>query len=265
MSKSNPFASGNPLYKVAAGQNFANESMQLEPIIQVLELLFSKLAFGNFFINVIDFRDFSYPYNSHASEVVIGYTPSQMSNLDWLVSVIHPDDLPVFLDYGSKVMSYISSLPRDKKRRAMINHCFRILHGTRKEYIWLYQQHHMSYLDRNDAIVFSISFVTDVTNLLPNQQRPTWSVTERTDTGESIYHLGSAENESMKKSPYVSLSNREKEILKLAARGFKSAEISEQLGISFETVATHKRRIMKKTRSKNIAEAVALQINLGFL
>jgi DNA-binding CsgD family transcriptional regulator len=259
-----PFTKSNPLYRVATNQNFAGEHIQFKPVIDVLEMLFSNIAFGNYCLNVIDFRDFTYPYSSKASIQVIGYRPEDMKNLDSLTNIIHPDDLPVFVDYGAKVMSFISALPRERKHRAMINHCYRILHGIRKEYIWLYQQHHMSYLDTNDAIVYSITLSTDVTMLNTDRSRPSWSVTERMPDGTNVFLIGS-EDAKTRKHGTPKLTVREREIISLSVRGYTSRDMARELGIAYETVITHKKRILQKTSSRNFSEAITFALNSGNL
>lgn len=59
------------------------------------------------------------------------------------------------------------------------------------------------------------------------------------------------------------LTQREKEILKLIASGFTNREIASQLFISIKTVDTHRTRILKKLGAKNTAELVRHAINLG--
>ncbi len=261
-----PFVLSNPLYRIATQQNFSGEEIQFKPIIDVLELLFGQVALGNFFINVIDFRDYTYPYNSPNVTRVVGYTKEQIGNIEWLMSNVHPDDLPVFMDYTVKVLGYVQALPLEQKQRAMINHCFRVLHGIRKEYVWLYQQHHMSYIDKNEALVYTISLVTDVTHLRGNASRPTWSVTERMDDSSMVVHVSSElGEENQKHITRRRFTPRETEIIKLAARGFQAKEIASALRLGYETVNTHRKNIMNKTGSKNMAEAVAFALNAGIL
>lgn len=54
------------------------------------------------------------------------------------------------------------------------------------------------------------------------------------------------------------LSTREKEILRLLARGFAYKEMADSLGISMGTINTHVRRIYHKLHVSSRAEAVAL-------
>lgn len=62
-----------------------------------------------------------------------------------------------------------------------------------------------------------------------------------------------------------SLSPREREVLAELASGATTAEIASTLFISINTSKTHIRRILKKLKAANRAEAVARAINLGLI
>jgi RNA polymerase sigma factor (sigma-70 family) len=57
--------------------------------------------------------------------------------------------------------------------------------------------------------------------------------------------------------PVEELSPREQEVLNLLSQGFMYKEISDKLGISFETVRTYIRRIYEKLHVRTRTEAVA--------
>jgi len=61
------------------------------------------------------------------------------------------------------------------------------------------------------------------------------------------------------------LSDREKEILTLVAKGFSNKEIAEQLVISVKTVETHKGNVMEKLQLKTRPELVQYAIKKGLL
>ncbi len=60
------------------------------------------------------------------------------------------------------------------------------------------------------------------------------------------------ENESR----FGSLTNREKEVLRLISSGFSSLEISEELFISKHTVEVHRRKIREKINARNVVDFV---------
>jgi len=51
----------------------------------------------------------------------------------------------------------------------------------------------------------------------------------------------------------ITLTQREKEILQLLAREYTNEKIADELHISYRTVETHRKNIMQKTKSHNLA------------
>lgn len=66
-------------------------------------------------------------------------------------------------------------------------------------------------------------------------------------------------------SDIFSLSDREREVLKLVAAGYISGEISQMLKISIQTVNTHIKNTHRKLKVRTRAQAVSLAVNSGLL
>ena len=65
--------------------------------------------------------------------------------------------------------------------------------------------------------------------------------------------------------PYLTLTNREREILQLAAEGLTSAEIAERLSISRRTVEIHRSNCMEKLGLRHQTDLVRYAIKRGVL
>ena len=64
---------------------------------------------------------------------------------------------------------------------------------------------------------------------------------------------------------YQLLSDREKEVLTLIAKGYSNKEIGEMLVISVKTVETHKSNLMEKLQMKTRPELVSFALKKGLL
>lgn len=62
-----------------------------------------------------------------------------------------------------------------------------------------------------------------------------------------------------------SITTREKEILYLLSKGLNSKEIAAELFISAHTVEYHRRQLLKKTNSRNIAQLIGNAFRMGIL
>ena len=61
------------------------------------------------------------------------------------------------------------------------------------------------------------------------------------------------------------LSDRERQILRLLARGLQNKGIASKLGISYRTVEAHRAHLMEKTATRSLAELVSLSISGGLI
>jgi len=66
-------------------------------------------------------------------------------------------------------------------------------------------------------------------------------------------------------SPWDTISQREREILKLVAEGYKNKEIADYLCISVKTVEKHRANLMQKLDLHNISDLTAFAIEKGLI
>jgi two-component system, NarL family, response regulator NreC len=77
--------------------------------------------------------------------------------------------------------------------------------------------------------------------------------------------LVAAETEALRRAEEDPLSDREREVLVLLARGFTNQEIARQLFISVRTAETHRAHVMQKLRLATRAELVSYALTNGLL
>ncbi|WP_077624031.1 response regulator [Sediminibacillus massiliensis] len=76
-------------------------------------------------------------------------------------------------------------------------------------------------------------------------------------------YLGNLKNDNS--DEYQLLSDREKEVLTLIAKGYANKDIAEQLVISVKTVETHKSNLMEKLQMRTRPELVSYALKKGLL
>ena len=77
--------------------------------------------------------------------------------------------------------------------------------------------------------------------------------------------LVAAETEAIRRAEEDPLSEREREVLTLLARGYTNQEIAKQLYISVRTAETHRAHVMQKLRLATRAELVSYALANGLL
>jgi two-component system, NarL family, response regulator NreC len=65
--------------------------------------------------------------------------------------------------------------------------------------------------------------------------------------------------------PYETLTDREKQVLKLVAEGHSNKEVAEVLGISVKTAMSHRERVMEKLGVHNRTELVRFALRKGVI
>ena len=65
--------------------------------------------------------------------------------------------------------------------------------------------------------------------------------------------------------PYESLTDREKQVLKLVAEGLANKEVAEVLGISVKTAMSHREKVMEKLGLHNRTELVRFALRRGVI
>jgi len=77
--------------------------------------------------------------------------------------------------------------------------------------------------------------------------------------------LAMAQTEAQRRTDEDPLSEREREVLRLLARGYTNQEIAKQLFISVRTAETHRAHVMQKLRLSSRAELVSYALANGLL
>lgn len=131
------------------------------------------------------------------------------------------------------------------------------------------------YIDRNTPVVFLTAYNDLHTMKDAELVSPFAYVTKPFDKDHLLITLNLAISNCRKKFLHqlpedvdlnaLSMSVREIEIIRLLAQSKTTDEISEQLFISPQTVATHRKNILRKTGAKSLIELVSLAIEKGWL
>lgn len=181
---------------------------------------------------------------NHSQDLVLSYFNNWASNrfeksieeiqeegLDFMISLFEPETAFLF---SKSLIRFIS-----KNDNSSSHGFFQKLRFNRKlDYEWMYTT---SKLFMNGNYIFSYSSqVKDLEN-------------------NSSYLLHTLNDNLFLRKNYLKyqmLTLREKEIVKLVAKGFTSRQIAELLYISKDTVSTHRKNITKKLELKNINDWV---------
>jgi DNA-binding CsgD family transcriptional regulator len=202
-------------------------------------------------ISIYDLYQRKHVYYSPKYAAMLGWDAEKAkSDVNYTNSLIHPDDLPKLYRAALYYISLGFALPdrtKSKEYKAIFDYRVR---GKKGSYVRIIEQQIPLEFDKSGNVWLAMSMM----DLLPDHDVdcPFRGRLKNQRTGELYYFP--PEEDSVRE--INSLTNREKEILQLIARGLISKEIADKLYISVNTVNTHRQRIIEKLNVSNTYEAI---------
>ncbi len=179
--------------------------------------------------------------------------------------LMHPDDHLRALEAGIYFLGMVIRLESNEMRKYKAVYDFRIRKpglksdgrsGEATNWLRITEQHQVLENDIHGNIWLVLSIA---------------SVSSNQDSGSSlrgmVVHHETGELFVVpddEKTPFLNLTAREIEVLKLISEGFYSKEISDRLKISIHTVNTHRQNIIEKLKASNTTEAVQMAMKYGY-
>ena len=172
-------------------------------------------------------------------ESFTGYSPKEheQGGLDFWFSKVHPDDRKMLGDRIIESLKISRRSFNEKDRHAQVLN-YRFRKGTGE---WMWVQHSVYNLSIDpDGKLDKVLHKLQVLDL------------SRHPNNTEINYAVSLNNTDAVRT----LSDREKQVLKLIAEGFSTKMIAGQLNITVNTVETHRRHLLEKLGAKNSMELI---------
>jgi len=222
----------------------------------------SSGAFSNTapFTYLMDYTSGSYPKTSRTANTLFGYEPDQFTNggVAFTLEHYHKADMRLFSEeIFPDRLAVLKNIPPAEHSRYIFSYTFRF-RNKRKEYIHLLQRNCFIRSDAKGGPLLSMGILTDITHFTsPNRVT---QVIEKIgarpeDAPEVVYKKVFFLHDEDKL-----FTAREKEVLLWTADGLTSKEIAEKLFLSENTIINHRRNMMTKSNTKNIAELVSFAL-----
>ncbi|MBC9929764.1 LuxR C-terminal-related transcriptional regulator [Chitinophaga qingshengii] len=210
----------------------------------------------------IDYTQASYRLMTSATRELVG-EPSEAfleGGIPKLLDIYHPEDFKVYNEHVfSTNMAFLRSQPVEDHHRFVFSYNFRVRHRSGR-YIPIYQRG--SYLTSPDTglPLYSIGMVMNITPF--KKDFLMHHTIEKTSTAGC--DLLEAHTYYPREEDRL-LSVREQQILQYMADGWCSKQIADRLNIAENTIANHRKNMLKKTSTKNVAELVAFACKRGLI
>ena len=238
-----------------AESNDKNLSFALSYYLNASEKAANHLLPGSFRYYFYDWVAQRFEVLGEASEDIIKSVPVR--------HLVHPEDIGTFVNFHHFAQQiYLQKLKATAFNQYVWTCCFRSSE-VGGQYRIIHQQSMALDWGTDSAIKRSLVAHTDVTALgmVPNPM-----IVFRAGNGLPTFWLTLSDPENIRHfDTELAFSGRELELIKLLAEGLASKEIAERMGITKNTVDTHRRKLLRKAGCKNTSALAVFMVKRGLL
>ncbi len=253
--KSIPFSYINHLQEVHYKKNDIDRQdvdMLLNRFRQVNQLPFNLIP--AFFL--LDYVKRDYVLVSEGAKYIYQYKAEDFmyGGLDMLLSIFNKDDFKVYNEqlFGAN-WKFLKSVPQETHRDYIFNFSFRVKNG-KGQLIQTYQRG--NYITSPDGHpLYSLGMMMNVTGLM--NPRVMYHSIEKVERGRFGEEQIIEQNWFYPYEEDTILTERERDIAGYIADGWSIKQIADKLNLTGNTVANHRKNMMRKTNTRNMAELTA--------
>jgi DNA-binding CsgD family transcriptional regulator len=243
---------------------FNSEEIDMETI-QDLRINFQKVSRFLPYISpcffILDYTKKKYLSITGATHKIIQYAPEEFleGGIEFLLDIYQPDDFKI---YNEKIFlantRFLMEMPQSSHRQYVFSYNFRVL-GGKGQMVPLQQRSTYITSQKSGLPLYSIGII--------NEYYPVNGETRMLHIIEKYSELDEGHSKELVSGNYyypnledTLLTKRETEILKRMSNGLSSRQMAAMMYISENTVLNHRKNIMRKTNTKNVAELIVLAV-----
>lgn len=225
------------------------------------EFISSIFSIGPFYVFIIDFSDMTVSNLSSSFGRIHGIPSDNVTTIDQILSLIHPDDLTFVSNAESKaIQCYYEGIAKGKilEYKTIYNFRLKIASGA---YELFNHQAIVFETDENGKYLRSLNIHTNINHITTtnNYNLSLLGLNEN----PSYFNINLSKESNASISAERILTKREMEIARLLVKGDSSKLIADKLFLSVETVKTHRRNILRKAGCVNTVQLAALFTSEG--
>ncbi|MGV6946901.1 helix-turn-helix domain-containing protein [Sphingobacterium kyonggiense] len=239
--------------------NLLSDSALASQCPDIGKYLADILTVGPYYYYIINVKNYELS-NIHAQlSHIHGFTQPPIQ-LNEIIDLIHPDDLEfvqlaekksierIITDYSDSILNWKSS------------YCFRMRVADSTYHLFHHQAVHIA-VDDDNKLTYALNIHTDIQHI--TQENSGLLLVQSLNQEKEYIQIDPYEQEEKTKIP--ELSKREMEILPYIANGHSSKRIADLLFISVDTVRSHRKNILKKTKTNSSNVLIKKCLEWGLL
>lgn len=241
--------------------HYLEKEIAIQEIKQLLELIKAfpigkQFSMPSFF--VLDYTTRKYPLLTGRVQEIIGHHPRDFldGGIDFVIDIFHKDDFVILNEkMFSTVVEYFKTTPHHQHQQYIFSHTYRLTNNLGK-LVTILQKGSYITDEKTNLPLYSFGFCMDITSL-KNDSCMVQTI-DKYDKDKDGYNYYNITTNYYYPDPSISiLTKREIEILLHMGDGLSSKQIADKLWLSENTVMNHRKNMLRKTNTKNVAELIA--------
>ncbi len=244
-----------------ASRKFLDESLPLEKTIENLKSLEKTIILSNELVIVNDTREIRPLYVTSNVKDILGYAQEEFLSLDqstyFKIGAI--DQPQLFNDFLNWNVDFKKDNPHHNTKAQLRSYICGIQYRRKDGSIVPFLVRNMFLYGENFTTPpIDILHFINIAHLIKDNS---YWIFFQTKDNEDVYSKFYSK-EGVHNYPFT---NREKQILRLIAKGLRSKEVAAQLFISPETVSQHRKNMIKRTNTQSTAALIQLSKMCEFI
>ena len=234
-------------------KSYGNPTLE-EHINKIIELD-EYLPHSSTFFCITNTQNLSFEYISKNMFRCLGINKDDLKEkgMRFFWSRIHPDDLQFWLSALNELMDFtLKEIPINERRNMSYTWNFRFKNST-DNYVNIIQNTTPLQYDEDYKPIIGLAHYTVIDSNIKMEVCASAKLLNENNEYETKYF-----NNFSQKLLSIGLTNRERDIVRLLVLNYSSKKIGKNLNISFNTVSTHRRNILKKLNISSTGELIGM-------
>ncbi|WPR74891.1 helix-turn-helix transcriptional regulator [Algoriphagus sp. NG3] len=223
--------------------------------IKELEQLSQKIGINEgLTIACCDYRTLNWVFITGDIKELTGYPLSmyRKKGMETTFALTHPEDRAEFARFQKIVFECFHGLTMEEKNTFEFSYTTRWVHRITKKTTWVLGKARPYLIDSAGNFAMDLHILMQLYTP-PKNNSYDWNYSYQKEDGTRVFV-----SKNLPNSRLVTLTKKEEVIVSLILDGKESKEIAQQLNISVNTVATHRKNILKKLKAKNVGEMMKI-------
>lgn len=251
LRKQNKYTQFFQEWKEQKFQDHPDEEIKMEQLEQLSQNIGMQEGLT---IACFDYRKLNLAFFTGNVEELTGYPASMFraQGMEISFAMIHPEDRKELFRFQKIVFDSFHQLTLAEKYTYEFSYTTRWVHRTTNEISWMLGKVRPYLIDLAGNFAMDLHIIVQL-HTPPKTVGYDWNYSYKKEDGSRIFVSKNSPNTRI-----ISLTKKEKEIVKLILDGKESKGIACDLNISVNTVATHRKNILKKLNARNVGEMVKI-------